>query len=107
MMSKGSSSIIKYIKPIMIPLTTISIATLLNILGLSLRQVIVLSIFTLEMAGIILYWELKLAFAIAGVFLLFLLGALNIEYFAKFIYVDVLLFLLCMMMSYVVFMRGL
>jgi len=97
MISKESSSIIKYTKLIMIPLTTISIVTLLNILGLSLRQVIVLSIFTLEMIGIILYWELKLAFAIAGVFLLFLLGALNIEYFAKFIYIDVLLFLLCMM----------
>jgi len=49
------------------------------------------------MLGIILYWELKLAFAIAGVFLLFITGALNMEYFAKFIYVDVLLFLLCMM----------
>lgn len=97
MMSQRILSVAKYVKPTMIPLITISIAILLTMLGLNLRQTIVLSIFTLEIIGIILYWELKLAFAIAGVFLLFLTGALNMEYFAKFIYVDVLLFLLCMM----------
>jgi len=94
---RRTSSMSKYVKPMIIPLTVISIGILSMYMGLNLKQIIVLSIFTLEMTGIILYWELKLAFATSGVFLLFLTGALSMKYFAKFIYVDVLLFLLCMM----------
>jgi len=84
-------------KPAALAIITASVGASLALVGLDLRQAIVLTIFTLEMVGIILYWELKLAFATAGVMLLFLTGSLNPEHFAKFAYVDVLLFLLCMM----------
>lgn len=65
--------------------------------GLTLKQVFIVSIFSLSIAGTLLFWDFRLAFAFVGGSLLFFISGVNIARFIEFASVDVILFLIGMM----------
>ncbi len=84
-------------KPLSLIIVPLMVTLVAYIGRLSLRQLIALFIFSFEITGITLYWEHKLAFAFMGLLLFFVTGVLDLTHFVKFVYIDVIFFLMCMM----------
>lgn len=66
-------------------------------IGFSCKQAITTSIFCMSVLGILLFWELRLSFAVFGSGLLLITRAVDLENFLKFASLDVILFLIGMM----------
>ncbi|HLC59255.1 MAG TPA: SLC13 family permease [archaeon] len=66
-------------------------------LGLNLKQTIAVTIFSMEILSIVVFWKFRLAFALLGLVGLLLFNVINIDTFVKFANLDVILFLVGMM----------
>lgn len=73
------------------------LATIATLGGLSLQQIISVTVLGMFIAGSLFYWEFRNAFAFAGVTLLFFLRVIDLEHFIKFAQLDVITFLIGMM----------
>jgi len=67
------------------------------ILGLSIKQIISVTIFVSFIAGSLFYWPFRNAFALAGVALLLIFQVLDIPHLIEFAQLDLILFLVGMM----------
>ncbi|MHC1586773.1 MAG: ArsB/NhaD family transporter [Candidatus Hecatellaceae archaeon] len=79
-------------------LAGVLIVALLSIhFGLNTQQIISMTVFLAIILGAITYWRLRLAFALAGVAIMFFLGVLDIPHLIRYAHFDVILFLMGMM----------
>lgn len=65
--------------------------------GFNPVQSISLTIFLSIIAGAIMFWRFRVAFALGGVAILFAAGLLDVEHFIQYANLDVVVFLICMM----------
>ncbi|MCS7126084.1 MAG: SLC13 family permease [Aigarchaeota archaeon] len=65
--------------------------------GFTLSQSLSLTAFTSIIAGAIMFWRFRLAFALGGVSILFAAGLLDLQHFVEYANLDVVVFLICMM----------
>jgi len=82
--------------PLLIGLTAAT-AIICWLAGLNTAQVMAMTVFGLNLYAIILFWKYKLPFAFIAIFLLLLLGLLDIPHLIEFANFDVILFLIGMM----------
>ncbi len=68
-----------------------------NYIGLSLRQSIILSVFSMSILGTFFFWDFRISFVFIGSGILFLIHAMNMEFFIQYASLDVILFLIGMM----------
>jgi len=66
-------------------------------IGLSLQQLIILSVFLMSILGTFLFWERRLSFVLLGSTILFLISGVHTEEFIRFASLDVIIFLIGMM----------
>ena len=77
---------------------TLSVVLVIALLSsFSFRQIVSLAIFSMIIAGTLLYWKYRLSFGLLGVSILLILGLLNIETLIEFAHIDIILFLIGMM----------
>ncbi|MCI0372814.1 MAG: hypothetical protein L0214_15885, partial [candidate division NC10 bacterium] len=74
-----------------------AIASLTLLAGFTARQVMAATIFTGFIAGTLLFWKFRLAFALGGVAVLLAAGVLDLPHLIEFAGLDVILFLVGMM----------
>ncbi len=84
----------KFLSYIMIPIVILFVSQLADF---TLAQSISLAIFTSIIAGAIMFWRFRLAFALSGVSILFASGLLDLQHFIEYANLDVIIFLVCMM----------
>ncbi len=88
---------IKFSKPV----AYISIPLLAGILSsafdMSTAQIISLVVFASIVAGILLYWRMRLAFALAGLSVLLATGVIDLSHLIEFASLDIIIFLIGMM----------
>ena len=65
--------------------------------GLTSKQAFIVSVFSLSIAGTLLFWDFRLALVFIGGSMLFLISGVSIGQFIEFASVDVILFLIGMM----------
>lgn len=68
------------------------------IAGLSLSQIVSVTVFALEIYATLLFWRFRLSFAFIAVFVLLALGLLDVPHLIEFASFDVILFLIGMML---------
>ncbi|MEN2974262.1 MAG: SLC13 family permease [Candidatus Caldarchaeales archaeon] len=68
-----------------------------QMVGFTLNQSLSLTAFSSIIAGAIMFWRFRLAFALGGVSILFAAGLLDLKYFVEYANLDVVVFLICMM----------
>lgn len=78
-------------------LVSISIGYASRLVGLDLRQSIIMSVFSMSIIGTLFFWQFRLGFVFIGSGVLLLIHAVNMEDFIKFASLDVILFLISMM----------
>ena len=84
-------------KPLAYLATTIVILFFSRIAGFNPAQSLSLTVFLSIIAGAIMFWRFRVAFALGGVAVLFAAGLLDLEYFIQYANLDVVIFLICMM----------
>jgi Na+/H+ antiporter NhaD/arsenite permease-like protein len=84
-------------KPLAYLATTIVILFFSRIAGFNPAQSLSLTVFLSIIAGAIMFWRFRVAFALGGVAVLFAAGLLDLEYFIQYANLDVVIFLVCMM----------
>jgi len=65
--------------------------------GMSSAQTISLVIFSGIIVGVLFYWRMRLAFALAGLSILFVTGVMDLSHFIEFASLDIIVFLIGMM----------
>ncbi|MFQ3675142.1 MAG: SLC13 family permease [Endomicrobiia bacterium] len=68
-----------------------------NFIGLSLRQSVIISVFSMSVLGTFFFWDFRISFVFIGSGILFLINAMNMEFFIQYASIDVILFLIGMM----------
>jgi Na+/H+ antiporter NhaD/arsenite permease-like protein len=84
-------------KPLAYLATTIVILFFSRIAGFNPAQSLSLTVFLSIIAGAIMFWRFRVAFALGGVAVLFAAGLLDFEHFIQYANLDVVIFLICMM----------
>ncbi|MEM2909573.1 MAG: SLC13 family permease [Nitrososphaerota archaeon] len=83
------------------PTTYIGIVLLVGMFslafGMSRDQTISLVVFSGIIAGVLLYWRMRLAFALAGLSMLLATGVIDLPHFIEFASLDIIVFLIGMM----------
>jgi len=75
----------------------VSVASTSSLIGLDTRQTLSLTVFAAKTAATLFFWSFRLAFGFAGLAILLVAGLISIELLIEFAYLDVILFLACMM----------
>jgi Na+/H+ antiporter NhaD/arsenite permease-like protein len=65
--------------------------------GMSSAQTISLVVFSGIIVGVLFYWRMRLAFALAGLSILFVTGVMDLSHFIEFASLDIIVFLIGMM----------
>ncbi|MCL7387270.1 MAG: hypothetical protein LZ159_00975 [Thaumarchaeota archaeon] len=65
--------------------------------GMSSAQIISLVVFSGIIVGVLFYWRMRLAFALAGLSILFVTGVMDLSHFIEFAGLDIIVFLIGMM----------
>jgi Na+/H+ antiporter NhaD/arsenite permease-like protein len=65
--------------------------------GMSSAQIISLVVFSGIIVGVLFYWRMRLAFALAGLSMLFVTGVMDLSHFIEFASLDIIVFLIGMM----------
>jgi Na+/H+ antiporter NhaD/arsenite permease-like protein len=84
-------------RPLAYLATTIVILFFSRIAGFNPAQSLSLTVFLSIIAGAIMFWRFRVAFALGGVAVLFAAGLLDLKYFIQYANLDVVIFLICMM----------
>lgn len=79
------------------PIILAAVATTSNFLGMYFMQIVAITIFSGLIAGTLLFWRFRLAFALMGVALMLGLGLINTRILVEFAGLDIILFLAGMM----------
>jgi len=84
-------------RPLAYLATVIIIMLFSRIAGFNPAQSLSLTVFLSIIAGAIIFWRFRVAFALGGVAILFAAGLLDLEHFIQYAMLDVVIFLICMM----------
>lgn len=79
------------------PIILLGVASSMYVAGLEIMQVATVTIFSSLIAGALLFWRMRLAFALAGIAALMALGLLDTRSLIDFASIDLILFLVGMM----------
>ncbi|MCS7136128.1 MAG: SLC13 family permease [Nitrososphaerota archaeon] len=73
------------------------VVVLSSTLGMSAAQITSLVVFSGIIAGVLFYWRMRLAFALAGLSILLVTGVMDLLHFIEFASLDIIVFLIGMM----------
>ena len=76
---------------------SLSAGLLTHLAGLTPRQSVIISVFSMSIIGTLFFWDFRLNFVFLGSGVLFLIHAMDMETFMRFASLDVILFLIGMM----------
>ncbi|MEM3960534.1 MAG: SLC13 family permease [Sulfolobales archaeon] len=85
------------VRPALVVLIPLLLSTLAYYGGFDPRQTVSFGILMLFITATLLYWQFRLAFALLGISILFILGLLDLQHFIVFAQLDVIVFLIGMM----------